>query len=91
MIPIPPSCAIAIAIADSVTVSIAAEMSGVLRVMLRVRGALTHVSAGKTSLCHGMMLMSSKVRASVIGYPLLSFHGYKVLDLVLFAVAGETA
>ncbi len=34
--PIPPSCAMAIAIFDSVTVSIAAETIGTLMVMLRV-------------------------------------------------------
>ena len=49
MIPIPPSCAIAMASADSVTVSIAAEISGMFSWILRVSWVMVLVSRGRTS------------------------------------------
>ena len=48
--PIPPSCAIAIAIAASVTVSIADEISGICRLMVRVSRVRVLVSEGNTWL-----------------------------------------
>ncbi len=47
-IPIPPFCAIAIAIRDSVTVSIAAETSGIFRSMPRVKRVFKETSFGRT-------------------------------------------
>ncbi|ETN97020.1 hypothetical protein P278_04470 [Zhouia amylolytica AD3] len=47
--PIPPSLAIAIAIADSVTVSIAAATIGTFRVMFLVNFAWIFTSRGSTS------------------------------------------
>ena len=47
--PIPPSRAIAIAIAASVTVSIAAEIMGTFRVILRVKCEVIDTSRGNTS------------------------------------------
>jgi hypothetical protein len=49
MTPIPPYCAIAIAMALSVTVSIAAEMIGVFSSMLRVTFEDKSTSRGRTS------------------------------------------
>ncbi|CPO34007.1 Uncharacterised protein [Bordetella pertussis] len=49
MIPIPPSCAMAMARRASVTVSMAADTSGMFRVMLRVRRVVSEVSRGNTS------------------------------------------
>ena len=48
MTPMPPCCAMAIAIAASVTVSIAAEISGMLSGMSRVRRVRVSVLAGST-------------------------------------------
>jgi len=50
MMPIPPSCASAIASAASVTVSMAAETMGMLRPMVRVRRVEVSTSRGTTSL-----------------------------------------
>src|SRR6056297_704733 len=53
------------AIADSVTVSIAADTSGIFRVISRVIFEDTSVSFGCTSECPGIRSTSSKVRASL--------------------------
>ena len=55
----PPWRAIAIAIRDSVTVSIALEISGVRRVMPRVRRVLVSTSLGMTSVSPGSSRTSS--------------------------------
>ena len=65
MMPSPPCCAIAIAISDSVTVSMAALSSGTLRRMLRVRRVPTSTCAGSTVEWRGTSRMSSNVRARV--------------------------
>src|ERR1700679_3654100 len=52
---------------DSVTVSMAAESSGVLREMPRVRSVWVLTCAGATSLKAGTSKTSSKVRASGTG------------------------
>ena len=63
MMPRPPSRAMAMAMADSVTVSMAAEMSGTLRVMRLVTRELVLTSEGITSVSRGMRRTSSKVSA----------------------------
>src|SRR3984893_8587920 len=62
-IPIPPSWAIAIARRASVTVSIAAERSGMFREMLEVRRVWRLTSRGTTVEWAGSSRTSSKVRA----------------------------
>src|SRR5258706_598837 len=62
-IPMPPSCAMAIARRDSVTVSIAAETSGMLSWMLRVSRVLRLTFRGRTLEWAGTRRTSSKVRA----------------------------
>ena len=47
--PIPPSWAMAMAMADSVTVSMAALTKGMLSLMLRVKWVVVSTSLGKTS------------------------------------------
>ena len=61
MTPIPPARAIAIAISDSVTVSIAAEAKGTLSVMPRVKRDEVLTSFGCTVECRGESSTSSKV------------------------------
>src|SRR6267154_1129041 len=61
--PMPPSCAMAIARRDSVTVSIAAETSGMLSWMLRVSRVLRLTFRGRTLEWAGTRRTSSKVRA----------------------------
>src|SRR4051812_19481729 len=63
MMPRPPSCAIAIARPDSVTVSIAALISGTFRRMLRVNHEETSTCVGSTVECCGTSRTSSKVSA----------------------------
>ena len=63
MMPMPPCCAMAIAISDSVTVSMAALSSGTFKRMFRVRRVLTSTCAGSTVECRGTSRMSSNVRA----------------------------
>src|SRR5687768_6394353 len=63
MTPRPPCCAIAMAIANSVTVSIAALTRGTFRRMLRVSRVETSTCAGSTVECCGTSSTSSKVRA----------------------------
>ena len=55
----PPWRAMAIAMRASVTVSIAAESSGVATVMRRVRRELVSASLGMTSVCPGSRRTSS--------------------------------
>src|SRR5205085_6297130 len=58
----PPARAIAIAMSDSVTVSIAADENGTLRVMPRVKRDVVSTSFGCTSEWRGVSRTSSKVR-----------------------------
>ena len=62
--PIPPSCAIAIAMRASVTVSIAADTSGMFRRIRRDRRVETSASRGTTALAAGTSSTSSKVSPS---------------------------
>src|SRR2546423_9061254 len=62
MTPMPPARAIAIAISDSVTVSMAADENGTLRVIPRVKRDVVSTSLGCTSECRGVSRTSSKVR-----------------------------
>ncbi len=64
MIPIPPSRAAAMAISNSVTVSMAADTTGMASRMPRVNCEETSTSAGCTSARRGTSRTSSKVRAS---------------------------
>src|SRR5690348_1501247 len=64
MTPIPPARAIAIAISDSVTVSIAADENGTLSEMPRVKREVVLTSFGWTSECRGVSRTSSKVRTT---------------------------
>ena len=59
MIPIPPALAIAIAIADSVTVSIADETNGTASEILRVNHVEVSTSDGTTSEASGRSRTSS--------------------------------
>src|SRR6266516_2545079 len=62
MTPIPPARAIAIAISDSVTVSMAADENGRFNVMPRVNNEVVLTSLGCTMECRGVSRTSSKVR-----------------------------
>jgi hypothetical protein len=62
--PRPPACAMAIAMAPSVTVSIADVMIGILSAISRVMRVRTSVSVGSTSESPGLSSTSSKVSAS---------------------------
>ncbi len=62
--PMPPSWAIAIASLDSVTVSMAADIRGMLRVISRVRRVWSLTSFATTSDSPGTSSTSSKVSAS---------------------------
>ncbi len=66
MMPIPPCWARAMAIRDSVTVSMAELTTGMLSGMLRQSLVATRAPAGTTSDLAGTMRTSSKVRASRI-------------------------
>jgi len=59
MIPIPPALAMAIAIADSVTVSIADEIKGISNWIERVRKVFVSTSEGTTSDASGSRRTSS--------------------------------
>ena len=61
MTPMPPSCAMAIAMADSVTVSIAALSSGMFNVTRRDRRVVTSASRGRKFDDPGMSRTSSNV------------------------------
>ena len=65
MMPMPPSRAIWMAMADSVTVSMAAETNGIFSVIPRVSWDETSVSLGCTTECAGMRSTSSNVSASL--------------------------
>ena len=64
----PPSLAMAIAILDSVTVSIAAVITGVLSVMVFVSFVVRSMSLGRTSDSAGIRSTSSKVRPSLTNF-----------------------
>jgi ATP-dependent DNA helicase RecQ len=64
MTPIPPSRAIAIAIADSVTVSIAADTIGAFKRIFWVKRVVTLTALGTTSEYEGINNTSSKVKPS---------------------------
>ena len=64
MTPMPPSMAMAIAMFDSVTVSMAALTNGALSVMREVRRVEIVVSAGRKSAYCVTSVTSSKVRPS---------------------------
>ena len=57
--PMPPLRAMAMAMSDSVTVSIAAEIAGTFIVMLRVRWVVVSTSDGMTSVSFGSSSTSS--------------------------------
>src|SRR5665647_455763 len=61
--PMPPSCAMAIASRASVTVSIAADTKGMFSSMLREKRVAREVSLGRTWENAGTNNMSSKVSA----------------------------
>ena len=63
----PPSCAMTIAMSASVTVSIAADSTGMLRVMPRVRRVRGSAWLGNTSEAPGTSSTSSKVRPRRMG------------------------
>ena len=67
MMPSPPCCAMAMAMRDSVTVSMAALMRGMLSSILRVSRVVVSASAGTTSDLAGSSNTSSKVSASGTG------------------------
>ncbi len=62
MKPSPPSCAMAMAVLDSVTVSIAAETRGIFSSIWRVNRDAVRTSRGRTSLAAGRSSTSSNVR-----------------------------
>ncbi len=64
MTPMPPAWAMAIAMRYSVTVSMAEEMIGMFRAIVRVMRVFTSTSPGITSERPGRSRTSSKVRAS---------------------------
>ncbi|OQA07627.1 MAG: hypothetical protein BWY65_01813 [Firmicutes bacterium ADurb.Bin373] len=64
--PIPPSRAIAIAILDSVTVSMPALISGIFSFSPLARFVTVSTSLGRTSAAAGMSITSSKVRPSLL-------------------------
>ncbi len=64
MTPMPPACAMAIAMCASVTVSIAEAMIGIFSAMSRVMRLFTSTSDGSTSDSPGLSNTSSKVSAS---------------------------
>src|SRR5215470_6430611 len=70
----PPCCAMAMAVADSVTVSIAAESSGMFRRRLRVRRVPSSTSLGRTVLSAGWSSTSSNVSARRRGSVSICFY-----------------
>src|SRR6266480_2632227 len=77
MTPRPPACAIAIASAPSVTVSIAAEISGMPSSISRVMRVRVSVSAGSTLEAAGTSMTSSNVSACWISIgPITRFVGW---------------
>src|SRR5271166_3485013 len=78
MTPIPPACAMAIASAPSVTVSIAAETSGMPSSISRVSLVRVSVSPGRIPEAAGTSITSSKVSACRISigasYPMATHY-----------------
>src|SRR6516165_63724 len=74
MTPIPPCCAMAMAVADSVTVSMAAESSGMFRRRLRVSRVPSSASLGRTELSAGWSNTSSNVSARRRGSVSMAFY-----------------
>ncbi len=74
MMPIPPSRAIAIAILESVTVSIAAVITGVLSEIVEVSFVLRSIILGVTSDSAGISRTSSKVRPSFLNLLFMSVN-----------------
>src|SRR5215472_8289865 len=72
--PIPPCCAMAMAVADSVTVSIAADSSGMFRRRLRVSRVPSSTSLGRTVLSAGWSNTSSNVSAKRRGSVSMGFY-----------------
>ena len=70
MMPMPPCCAMAIAISDSVTVSMAALKRGTFSRMFLVSRVLTSTWAGRTVECRGTNRMSSNVSAVRMSAPM---------------------
>src|SRR5713101_2404111 len=70
-IPIPPWRAMAIARRDSVTVSMAAEASGIFRASFLAKFVVVSASPGSTDDLPGKSSTSSKVRPSEIGLSLI--------------------
>ncbi len=62
--PMPPDRAMAMAMSASVTVSMAADISGMLRWMVRVNLVSVDTSRGCTRECPGISKTSSNVRAA---------------------------
>ena len=73
MMPSPPCCAMAIAMCDSVTVSMAALMMGMFSRMLRVSWVCVFALAGTISERAGKSNTSSNVRASGTGKWIIGF------------------
>src|ERR1700694_3452654 len=78
MIPRPPCWARAIAMCDSVTVSMAALMIGIFSRMLREIWVCVFVLTGTTPECAGRSNTSSNVRASGTGKWIIGFF-YELL------------
>ena len=75
--PMPPASAREIAIFDSVTVSIAADKSGVLRVMFFVSLDSMQASLGRKSLYFGRSNTSSKVNALYFNFSMSDYNQRK--------------
>src|SRR4029079_8290523 len=91
MTPMPPARAIAIAISDSVTVSIAAEANGTLRAIPRVKREEVFTSLGWTSEWRGLRRTSSKVSTTsllTLGRPESGDSGPLMRESPLPAFAG---
>ena len=69
--PMPPCCAIAMAMPSSVTVSMADDISGMFSSMRRVSRARTSVAAGNTPEEAGTTSTSSKASASLMRWELV--------------------
>ena len=82
----PPACAMAIAMADSVTVSIAEATIGMLRLISRVILVRTSTSEGSTSDRPGLSSTSSNVNAS--GIDELIFGAMPIRSAQAWAFAG---
>ena len=85
MTPMPPACAMAIAISASVTVSMAEATIGMLSAISRVMRVRMSTSDGSTSDRPGLSRTSSKVSASR-GLP-LDIRGHRQLQAARFAAS----